>query len=112
MAVFKTVKVHRDFAVEVGSSSRDLPLAGGIHLDVPKLKPRLHDESTIEEWLADTEAFEALQDRVQGRGGTALDIPPGLLAVVGGQPLRRFVKFPGSPVTVEDVDAVLARYGR
>ena len=101
-----------DFAVEVGSSSRDLPLAGGIHLDVPKLKPRLHDESTIEEWLADTEAFEALQDRVQGRGGAALDIPPGLLAVVGGQPLRRFVKFPGSPVTVEDVDAVLARYGR
>lgn len=101
-----------DYAIEAGPNSRDLPLAGGIHLDVPALRTRLHDESTIDEWLADTEAAEALQARVLERGGERFEIPPGLLAVVGGQPLRRFVQFPGSGITVEDVDAVLARYGR
>lgn len=101
-----------DFAIEVGSSSRDLPLTGGIHLDVPRLATRLYEESTVDEWMADTEAMAALQARVRERDGQSWEIPPALLAVVGGQPLRRFVKFPGSKVSVADVDAVLAEFGR
>ena len=40
-------------------------------------------------------------------GGARFELPPDVLAVVGGQPLRRFAKFPGVPLTASDVDAVL-----
>ena len=44
-------------------------------------------------------------------GDRTWELPPEVLAVVAGQPLRRFAKFPDMPFTADDVDAVLARYG-
>ncbi len=101
-----------DYAIEAGPNSRDLPLSGGIRLDVPKLRTRLHDESTIAEWFADTEAMEALQARVLAREGVEFTLPDEVYSVVSGQPLRRWALFPGGPLRVEDVDDVLARYAR
>lgn len=97
------------FTIEAGPNSRDLPLVRELRLDVPASRVTLHAESTIWEWMADPEAWEALQRRVQG--GARFELPPDVLAVVGGQPLRRFAKFPGVPLTASDVDAVLATHG-
>ncbi len=97
------------YTIEVGPHSRDLPLVQELRLDVPALRVKLHDESTIHEWMADSEAWEALQARVAGGG--RFELAPEVLAVVGGQPLRRFAKFPGIPLTAADVDAVLASHG-
>lgn len=97
------------FTIEAGPNSRDLPLVRELRLDVPVRRTKLHAESTIAEWLADPEAWEALQARVAGGG--RFELAPEVLAVVGGQPLRRFAKFPGIPLTAADVDAVLASHG-
>lgn len=107
----RTVIESGDYAIEAGPNSRDLPLAQGLRLDVPKLRTPLHKESTIREWFADADALEALRAQVAERGGRPLDLPPHQLAVMGSLPLRRFALFPDSPVTVADVDAVLANYG-
>lgn len=101
-----------DYAIEAGSHSRDLPVAGGLRLDVPSLPTPLYDESTIAEWFADTDAMDALQARVLARTGERFELGEEMYAVVAGQPLRRFAQFPGGPLTVADVDAVLAEYGR
>ena len=97
------------YTIEAGPNSRDLPLVQDLRLDVPPLRTRLHAESSIAEWMADTEAWAALQERVLG--DRPWELPPEVLAVVAGQPLRRFAKFPDMPFTADDVDAVLARYG-
>ncbi|WP_454226756.1 glycoside hydrolase family 3 C-terminal domain-containing protein [Propioniciclava flava] len=100
------------YAIEAGPHSRDLPLSGGLRLDVPRLPSALHDESTIAEWFADTEAMEALQARAVARTGERFALSEQMYTVVAGQPLRRFAMFPGGVLTAEDVDAVLAEYGR
>lgn len=97
------------FTIEVGRHSRDLPLFQELRLDVPALRTRLHAESTIGEWMADSEAWEALQARVLGGG--RFELPADVLAVVAGQPLRRYAKYPDIPLTAADVDAVLATHG-
>lgn len=95
------------FTIEVGPHSRHLPLVRELRLDVPGLRVPLHAESTIEEWMADEEAWAALQERLPA----GFTLPPEVLAVVGGQPLRRFAKFPGVPMSAADVDAVLTTHG-
>ncbi|HHU38964.1 MAG TPA: beta-glucosidase [Propionibacterium sp.] len=97
------------FTIEAGPNSRDLPLAQELKLDVPARRVPLHVESTIAEWMADTEAWEALMARLPE--GARIELPEEVLAVVGGQPLRRFAKFPDMPITAADVDAVLASHG-
>lgn len=100
-----------EYAIEAGPHSRELPLSRRLRLEAPALRVGLHDESTISEWMADQEAWEALQSRVEAREGVRLEISAELFALVAGQPLRRFALFPGGPLRVEDVDAVLASHG-
>ncbi|MDO5533398.1 MAG: glycoside hydrolase family 3 C-terminal domain-containing protein [Propionibacteriaceae bacterium] len=97
------------FTIEAGPNSRDLPLSQELRLDVPALRVPLHAESTIDEWRSDDQAWAALLERLPE--GASFELPPEVLAVVGGQPLRRFVKFPDMPLSAADVDAVLAAYG-
>ena len=95
------------YTVEAGPHSRDLPLVRELRLDVPAPRTPLHAESTITEWMADEEAWAALRKRLPA----GFTLPAEVLAVIGGQPLRRFAKFPGVPLTAADVDAVLASHG-
>ena len=97
------------FTIEAGPNSRDLPLVQELRLDVPARRARLHAESTIAEWMADEEAWAALMARVPG--GAGIEFTPEVMAVMAGQPLRRFAKYPGVPLTAADVDAVLASHG-
>ena len=97
------------FTIEAGPNVRDLPLVQELRLDMPARRVRLHAESTLAEWMADEQAWAALLARVPG--GQGFSLPEEVLAVVGGQPLRRFAKFPGIPLTAADVDAVLASHG-
>ncbi len=96
------------YTIEAGPHSRDLPLVQELKLDVPALRVKLHAESTIAEWMADEQAWAALMARVPGSGSFALSEE--VLAVVAGQPLRRFAKYPDMPLTAADVDAVLATH--
>ena len=97
------------FTIEAGPNSRDLPLVQELRLDVPARRARLHAESTIAEWMADEEAWAALMARVPG--GASIEFTPEVMAVMAGQPLRRFAKYPDVPLTAADVDAVLASHG-
>ena len=56
--------------------------------------------------------MEALQARAVARTGERFALSEQMYTVVAGQPLRRFAMFPGGVLTAEDVDAVLAEYGR
>lgn len=98
-----------EYRVEVGSSSRDIRLAGVAAVDGTVPAPPLTTESTIQEWLKDPEAAAQLVAALSagaggadgGTGGAAASGLAASLALVGNMPLRRMARFPGTPVTPE-----------
>lgn len=99
-----------DFAIAAGPHVRELPLECVVTIDAPAPPIRLDRESTLEEWLRRPDAFEALQARIEAREGVRWQESEEFLALLRGQPLRRYALFPGGPLRVEDVDAVLATH--
>ncbi|MDN5794637.1 MAG: glycoside hydrolase family 3 C-terminal domain-containing protein [Intrasporangium sp.] len=100
--------------VSVGSSSRDLPLRATTQLEAPVLRRPLNDHSTIREWMEHPEAGPALSHAMGDFAATfGPDSPdPMTAAFLMAMPV---VKVPlmgmSDAITLDDLDALLARYG-
>lgn len=70
-----------EFVIEVGNSSRDLPLSATISVDAPRLAAPLSADSTLEEWLADPVAGDAAAEEVRSQIGADM------LPVVANMPM-------------------------
>ncbi|WP_154793443.1 glycoside hydrolase family 3 C-terminal domain-containing protein [Occultella kanbiaonis] len=100
--------------ISVGASSRDLPLTATVPLEAPVRPVPLTAYSTIGEWVADPAAGPALLEAM-GEFGAMFgpDSPePATAAFLTAMPL---VKVPlmgmGGTFTVDDLDALLERFG-
>lgn len=94
-----------DFAVDVGSSSRDIRRSVILAIDAPSITPPLTQWSTLEEWLTDSRGSEALRS-LPGLAPT-LD-QDDLVSVIGTMPLDTLASFPGIGLDHKQLDALIS----
>ena len=91
--------------VEVGASSRDLPLVADIALDAPQVHYPLHRDSTVAEWMANDENFAAKVRHATRKIGIDLDSDPTVAAFVL-KPAYKMLQM--APImTPEELDEIL-----
>ena len=92
--------------VEVGASSRDLPLVADIALDAPQVHYPLHRNSTVAEWMANDENFAAKVRHATRKIGIDLDSDPTVAAFVLNMPAYKMLQM--APImTPEELDEIL-----
>ncbi|WP_306525917.1 glycoside hydrolase family 3 C-terminal domain-containing protein [Rothia mucilaginosa] len=92
--------------VEVGASSRDLPLVADIALDAPQVHYPLHRDSTVAEWMANDENFAAKVRHATRKIGIDLDSDPTVAAFVLNMPAYKMLQM--APImTPEELDEIL-----
>ncbi|MFJ8895103.1 glycoside hydrolase family 3 C-terminal domain-containing protein [Leifsonia sp. NPDC102414] len=100
-----------EYEVTVGASSRDLRGSATVTLAGDAGLPLLAFDSTIGEWLAHPIGSQILMGALAQSGGGAvagmLD-DPGLRRMAESMPLNRVAAFPGSPVTAEQIQQLVA----
>ena len=94
-----------DFVVEVGSSSRDLPLRSTVAVDAPRLALPLTRDSTLHEWMADPVGRRLLEREIAG-GQPAAALDPELLSVIGTMPMSTLANFGGMSLDQDALDRV------
>ena len=99
----------------VGASSRDLRTTAVAAVAGDDARVPLTRESTVAEWFADPRGAELLGQAfaaaaASGDGGTATGLlaDPALAGFIGSFPLGRMTAFPGSPLTPELLDKLVA----
>jgi beta-glucosidase len=101
-----------DYVVEVGASSRDLRGSVTVTLDGDGRTAPLTVDSTLGEWLEHPVGgpilMAALAQSTQAQGMGAMLADPGLRRMAESIPLVRAAAFPGSPVTREQLDQLVA----
>lgn len=104
-----------DYLVEVGASSRDIRLQASTTVDGDTVVLTLDANSTLGEWLAHPVggqvlggAFAAAQASGDGGEMTALMSDPELMKMIASMPLSRMAAFPGSPLTPEVLEQLVA----
>ncbi|MFF1572735.1 glycoside hydrolase family 3 C-terminal domain-containing protein [Leifsonia sp. NPDC058292] len=100
-----------DYVVSVGASSRDLRASATVTLAGDAGPAKLTAESTIGEWLKHPVGGQLLggalaQTADAGMGAMLAD--PSMMRMVESMPLGRVASFPGSPVTAEQLDQLVA----
>ncbi|MEV6300725.1 glycoside hydrolase family 3 C-terminal domain-containing protein [Actinoplanes sp. NPDC051861] len=104
-----------DYTFEIGSSSRDIRATVTVTVEGDAARVPLTADSSVGEWFADprgaellTEAFMAAMasggDGVMG----SMVADPDMLMMLGSLPLIRMAKFPGSPLSPEAVEKLVA----
>ena len=96
-----------EFVVEVGTSSRDLPLSASLQVDAPRLAPDLTRDSTLEEWMADPYGRELLQREVSGGQG---ELDPELDTVIGNMPMSTLASFGSMSLGHDALDQLAAAW--
>jgi beta-glucosidase len=100
-----------EFCIGVGASSRDIRLSASITVAATPPTLPLSGMSTLTEWVSDPVGGQVLRDamgaRPDGRPGGILGSEE-LLAIIGNMPLATLASFPGSGVTEEQIDALVA----
>ena len=92
--------------VEVGRSSRDLPLTGVVILDAPTVHHPLRRDSTVAEWMAADEEFAAKVRRATEQTGIDLDSDPTTAAFILAMPAYKMLQM--APImTPEELDEML-----
>ncbi|WP_426625790.1 glycoside hydrolase family 3 C-terminal domain-containing protein [Leifsonia sp. McL0607] len=101
-----------DYIVEVGASSRDLRGSVTVTLAGDGRTARLTVDSTLGEWLEHPVGgpilMVALAQSAGAEGIGAMLADPGLRRMAESIPLIRAASFPGSPVTREQLDQLVA----
>jgi beta-glucosidase len=100
-----------DYIVWVGASSRDLRGSATVTLEGDGALPPLTVESTIGEWLNHPVGGRILEGALAQGGGAGMAgmlADPSLRRMVESMPLVRAAQFPGSPVTREQLDQLVA----
>ena len=91
------------FTIEVGRSSRDLPLAQTVTVDGPSVAPPLTRDSTLHEWMADPVGHQLLAEAVAA-GQPAAVMDAELLSVVGTMPMSTLANFGGMSLDHQALD--------
>jgi beta-glucosidase len=100
-----------DYTVAVGASSRDLRGSATVTLAGDGGLPILSAESSLGEWLEHPVGGQVLMGALaqagdQGMGAMLAD--PSLMRMAESMPLSRVAAFPGSPVTADQLDQLVA----
>ena len=105
-----------EYHCAVGASSRDLRTTAVAGVRGDDARVPLTGESTVAEWFADPRGAELLGQAfaaatASGDGGpiAGLLADPGLMMFIGSLPLSRMAAFPGSPLTPELLDKLVAQ---
>jgi beta-glucosidase len=100
-----------DYEVWVGASSRDLRGTATVSLDGDAGIPLLTAESTIGEWLNHPIGGQILAGALAQAGDAGIAgmlADPSLMRMAESMPLNRVAAFPGSPVTSDQIDQLVA----
>jgi beta-glucosidase len=110
-----SVLLHRwvvepgSFTIEVGPSSRDLPLAQTITVDAPSVAAPLTRDSTLHEWMSDPVGRRLLEDAVAA-GQPAAAMSEELLGVIGTMPMSTLANFGGMSLDHQALDRAAAAW--
>jgi beta-glucosidase len=101
-----------EFVLHVGTSSRDLPHTISLDIEAPPIAAPLTRDSTLHEWLTDTQGAELLRrataDNPAAQGPLS---DPGMISVVGTMPMSTLANF-GMPGFDHDaLDALVEGLG-
>ncbi len=94
-----------DFAIEVGSSSRDLAATQTIALDAPSIASPLTADSTLQEWLADDKGHELLTSK----GAPPILADEELVKVIGTMPMSTLAAFNGMAFDADALARLVAQ---
>jgi beta-glucosidase len=100
-----------EYHCAVGASSRDLRSTALVDLAGDDTRVPLTADSTIAEWLADPRGAELLAQTFAAATDSAVArmfANPATLELLGSAPLNRMASFPGSPVTPEVLEKLVA----
>jgi beta-glucosidase len=97
------------FTIEVGTSSRDLPLARTVTVDGPSVAPPLTKDSTLHEWMSDPVGQRLLEEAVAA-GQPAAVMDAELLSVVGTMPMSTLANFGGMSLDHHALDHVVSAW--
>jgi beta-glucosidase len=91
------------FAIEVGPSSRNLPLSQTVTVDGPSVAAPLTRDSTLHEWMSDPVGRQLLEDAVAaGQSGAVMHGQ--LLSVIGTMPMSTLANFGGRSLDHQALD--------
>ncbi|MFM9372958.1 glycoside hydrolase family 3 C-terminal domain-containing protein [Streptomyces sp. Da 82-17] len=99
-----------EFGLRVGASSRDIRLEQTVELTGDAPAAPLHAHSTAEQWLAHPEAGPWLRTALGTEGFAALLDDPRNGPMMRAIPLSRLARFPGFPLTHEQVTEAVETY--
>ncbi|HEY7815040.1 MAG TPA: glycoside hydrolase family 3 C-terminal domain-containing protein [Nakamurella sp.] len=97
-----------EFAIEVGSHSRDLPLSAVVGIDAPSIAP-ITAGSTLHEWMADPVALGLIAEAVAA-GQPEPTRDPELVAVIGSMPMSTLAGFSGMSIDHDTLDELVERW--
>jgi beta-glucosidase len=96
------------FEIAVGASSRDLRLRMQIELESAQVPLPLDEMSTLDEWLADSDAAAALRKALDDGGvGESILENEEMKRLIGNFPISSLAAFPGHGLNHEVVRAVI-----
>ena len=98
-----------DVVVEVGRSSRDLPLQQVLTLDAPRIAGPIRAGSTLQEWLADPVARELLEGQFAA-GAAPIVGDPELVRVIGNMPMSTLANFGPMSLDPDTLDALAEQW--
>ena len=101
-----------EYHCAVGASSRDLRATAVVRVPGDDARVPLTPDATVAEWFADPRGAELLTQAFAAAGGDGpvarLIANPELMSFIGSLPLRRMTAFPGSPLTPELLEKLVA----
>ncbi|WP_395729566.1 glycoside hydrolase family 3 C-terminal domain-containing protein [Nakamurella sp.] len=97
------------FAVEVGRSSRDLPLVEVVEVAAPSIAAPITAGSTLHEWMADPVALELIREAVAaGQPDPTRD--PELVSVIGTMPMSTLAGFSAMSLDHDTLERAVSRW--
>jgi beta-glucosidase len=100
------------FGVRVGASSRDIRLEATVELTGQDVVPPLTVESTAEAWLADPVAGPWLHESLGEGEFASLLFDPQSGRMMRAIPLQRLSRFPGFPVSEQQIEEAVGRFAK
>ena len=98
------------FGIRVGASSRDIRLATTIELTGDDVTAPLTPESSVDAWLAHPVAGPWLREGLTDGPLQAMLFDPQHGPMMRAIPLQRLSRFPGFPISEQQVDDAVARF--
>jgi len=99
------------FGLRVGASSRDIRAEATVELAGDGFVPALTAESTADTWLNHPVAGPWLREAVGTEGFGAVLFDPNHGQMIRAIPLQRLSRFPGFPITEQQVDEATEKFG-